>query len=103
MNASEGVALSLGELTGGGMFVQTVVVGRIVFLGSVYVLGVACRRDLLRDISMYALSAAYVFWLCHREVIYYRHIVIMLLLYCAYVAVVVLSELRRYYTIKNKP
>jgi len=97
MNASEGVALSLGELTGGGMFVQTVVVGRIVFLGSVYVLGVACRRDLLRDISMYALSAAYVFWLCHREVIYYRHIVIMLLLYCAYVAVVVLSELRRYY------
>lgn len=106
MNASEGVALSLGELTGGGMFVQTVVVGRIVFLGSVYhknssgtkVLGVACRRDLLRDISMYALSAAYVFWLCHREVIYYRHIVIMLLLYCAYVAVVVLSELRRYYT-----
>ena len=66
MNAPEGVALSLGELTGGGMFVQTVVVGRIVFLGSVYhkntgtkVLGVACRQDLIGDISMYAISAAY--------------------------------------------
>ena len=42
--------MSLGELTGGGMFVQSVVVGRIVFLGSSIIAGkngVKCREDLI--------------------------------------------------------
>ena len=60
MSASEGIPLSLGELTGGGMFVQSVVVGRIVFLGSSIIAGkngVKCREDLIRDITMYGISA----------------------------------------------
>ncbi|KAL7529656.1 hypothetical protein ACHAXR_004924, partial [Thalassiosira sp. AJA248-18] len=111
MSASEGIPLSLGELTGGGMFVQSVVVGRIVFLGSSIVagtgkkkvagekiLGVTCREELIRDITMYAISAGFVFWVCSRGVIFYRHVVAMLLLYCGYVAVVVVFEIRRYYS-----
>ena len=108
MNASEGIPLSLGELTGGGMFVQSVVVGRIVFLGSSLrsgrsnnseeVLGVSCRGELIRDISMYAISAGYVYWLCTRGAIFYHHVITMLLLYCAYVLVVLWTEVRRYYS-----
>ena len=108
INASEGIPLSLGELTGGGMFVQTVVVGRIIFLGSSAaltsnntgekILGVKCREDLIRDITMYAISAAYVFWVCAGGVVFYRHVVVMLLLYCSYVAVVFAFEIRRYYS-----
>jgi len=105
MNASEGIPLSLGELTGGGMFVQTVVVGRIVFLGSSIfadgdnkVLGVKCREELIRDITMYAISAGYVLWVCSKGVIFYRHVVAMLLLYLTYVVVVVVYEVRRYYS-----
>ena len=110
MNAAEGIPLSLGELTGGGMFVQSVVVGRIVFLGSIYrsnlsgekVLGVTCREDLIRDISMYTISALYVYWMCSLTVIFYRHVVAMLLLYSGYVAVVLMSEMRRYYSNPEK-
>lgn len=108
MSASEGIPLSLGELTGGGMFVQSVVVGRIVFLGSLAagkmnlagekVIGVTCREELIRDIVMYAISASYVFWVCSRGAIFYRHVVAMLMLYCAYVGVVIVFELRRYYS-----
>ena len=109
MNASEGIPLSLGELTGGGMFVQSVVVGRIVFLGSSLhsggrsnnseeVLGVSCRGELIRDISMYAISAGYVYWLCTRGAIFYHHVITMLLLYCAYVLAVLWTEVRRYYS-----
>ena len=108
INASEGIPLSLGELTGGGMFVQTVVVGRIIFLGSSAalksndtgekILGVKCREDLIRDITMYAISASYVFWVCAGGVIFYHHVVVMLLLYCSYVGVVFAFEIRRYYS-----
>mmetsp|Transcript_15341 Transcript_15341/g.36781 ORF Transcript_15341/g.36781 Transcript_15341/m.36781 type:complete len:628 (-) Transcript_15341:131-2014(-) len=110
MSSSEGVPLSLGELTGGGMFVQTVVVGRIVFLGSISttnartknsagekVEGVACRGELIRDVTMYGISAGYVFWMCSGGSIYYRHVVTMLLLYCVYVGVVFAYEIHRYY------
>lgn len=104
---SEGIPLSLGELTGGGMFVQSVVVGRILFLGSSIasgkkemsreeVIGVTCREELTRDIAMYGISAAYVLWMCSRGVIFYRHVVAMLGLYCGYVALVILFEIRRY-------
>ncbi|KAL9181417.1 hypothetical protein ACHAXT_010222 [Thalassiosira profunda] len=107
MSASEGIPLSLGELTGGGMFVQSVVVGRIVFLGSSFiaqansggsekVLGIKCREELLRDISMYGVSASYVLWMCSRGVIFYRHVLAMLALYTTYVAVVFIYEIRRY-------
>jgi len=109
MSASEGIPLSLGELTGGGMFVQSVVVGRIVFLGSSFaagkktingekVIGVTCREELIRDITMYAISAGYVYWMCSKGVIFYRHVVAMLLLYCGYVAVVIVFEIRRHYS-----
>ncbi|KAL7554387.1 hypothetical protein ACHAWF_017832, partial [Thalassiosira exigua] len=84
------------------------VVGRIVFLGSSLataktnrdgekVEGVTCREELIRDIAMYAISAGYVLWLCTKGVIFYRHVVAMLLLYCGYVAVVIVFEVRRYY------
>lgn len=106
MSASEGIPLSLGELTGGGMFVQTVVVGRIIFLGSSIAdgkktnngEGVTCRGELIRDITMYAISSGYVFWICRQGVIFYRHVVGMLLLYLGYVGVVVVFEIRRYYS-----
>lgn len=81
------------------MFAQTVVVGRIVFLASGMAgKGVVCREELIRDITMYAISAGYVFWMCSRGVIFYRHVVAMLLLYCGYVAIVFIFEIRRYYS-----
>lgn len=95
-NAQEGIPLSLGELTGGGMFVQSVVVGRIVMLGSCDDGGITCGKELVRDISMYAIAAGYVFWMIERGSIHYRHVVAMLLLYFGYVSLVVVSELRRY-------
>lgn len=109
MDASEGIPLSLGELTGGGMFVQSVVVGRIIFLGSSLatrnanaaggkVLGVTCREELIRDVTMYGVSSTYVFWMCSRGVIFYRHVVAMLALYSGYVALVFAYEIRRYYS-----
>lgn len=109
MNASEGIPLSLGELTGGGMFVQTVVVGRIIFLGSSIddvktdapgekVSGVTCREELIRDISMYAISAGYVLWMCSRGVIFYRHVVAMGVLYISYVMAIFIVEVRRHYS-----
>ena len=117
-NASEGIPLSLGELTGGGMFVQSVVVGRVVICGGKMMMargaidgkvfadgkekrgekGVNCRAELLRDISMYGISAGYVFWMCGRGVIYYRHVLFMFLLYGGYVATVFAFEIRRYYS-----
>lgn len=102
MNPSEGISLSLGELTGGAMFVQSVVVGRIVVLGSRLgggkIMGVVCREELIRDITMYAISAGYVFWMCSRGVIFYHHVIVMLLLYCGYVAMVVGFEIRRFHS-----
>ena len=112
INASEGVQLSLGELTGGGMFVQSVVVGRIIFLGSTTagkklngknVVGVNCGWELIRDISMYGIAAAYVFWMCSLGVIYYRHVVGMLFLYVWYVSGVFAFEIRRYYSNYSLP
>ncbi|KAL3768645.1 hypothetical protein ACHAWO_001114 [Cyclotella atomus] len=126
-NAKEGIPLSLGELTGGGMFVQCVVVGRIVSIGRNAVStssaaddnvngrhatsaanttntytqreegGVACHAELIRDISMYAISASYVYWMCQLDTIYYRHVVYMFVIYGCYVGVVVMFEVRRYY------
>lgn len=96
-NAREGIPLSLGELTGGGMFVQSVVVGRIIMLGSSCENGgITCGKELMRDISMYAIAAAYVFWMFENGRMHYRHVIAMLLLYFGYVTVVVITELRRY-------
>ena len=97
----EGIPLSLGELTGGGMFVQSIVVGRIVSIGRKVtgneVRGVVCHAELVRDMSMYAIAAGYVFWMCEQTTIYYRHVVYMFVLYVGYVVVVVVFEVRRYY------
>ena len=96
-NAHEGIPLSLGELTGGGMFVQSVVVGRIIMLGSSCEDGgITGGKELMRDISMYAIAAGYVFWMIEKGRIHYRHVVAMVLLYFGYVTVVVFSEFRRY-------
>jgi hypothetical protein len=101
-NPAEGIPLSLGELTGGGLFVQSVVVGRIVSIGRRVSgneeRGVLCHAELIRDMSMYTISAAYVFWMCEQDTIYYRHVICMFGLYASYVAVVVAFEVRRYYT-----
>jgi Ca2+/Na+ antiporter len=110
----EGCLLSLGELTGGGMFVQCVVVGRIVSIGRRRVNsgnnddnnniekengdGVTCHAELIRDMTMYAISASYVCWMCHLDTIYYRHVVCMFVIYGVYVGAVVLFEIRRYYS-----
>jgi sodium/potassium/calcium exchanger 6 len=105
-NPSEGIPLSLGELTGGGMFVQSVVVGRIVSIGRKVTgdeeRGVICREELIRDMSMYAIAASYVFWMTTKETIYYRHVLGMFVLYSAYVLVVVAFEVRRYYRSSNE-
>ncbi|KAL7516572.1 hypothetical protein ACHAWX_001572 [Stephanocyclus meneghinianus] len=102
-NPSEGIPLSLGELTGGGMFVQSIVVGRIVSIGRKTKgdeeRGVTCREELIRDMSMYAIAAGYVFWMCALETIYYRHVMGMFVLYSGYVVVVVAFEVRRYYSV----
>ena len=95
-NPQEGVPLSLGELTGGGMFVQSVVVGRIVMLGSGTDGGVSCGRELMRAIFMYAIASVYVFWIVERGSIYFRDVVVMLLLYFGYVMIVMFSELHSY-------
>ena len=96
-NAQEGIPLSLGELTGGGMFVQSVVVGRIVMLGSSSNAGgISCGKELRRDISMYCIAAGFVFLIIERGRIHYRHVVTMLMLYVGYISIVLFSELRRY-------
>ncbi len=95
-NSQEGIPLSLGELTGGGMFVQSVVVGRIVMLLDDG--GITCGKELTRDICMYTISAGYVFWMIERGKIHYIHVIGMLVLYFGYVTVVVFAELRRYKT-----
>lgn len=95
-NAQEGIPLSLGELTGGGMFVQSVVVGRIVMVLDNG--GITCGKELTRDICMYTIAAGYVFWMIERGRIYYRHVIGMLVLYFGYVTVVVFTELRQYKT-----
>lgn len=89
------------------MFVQSIVVGRIVFLGSSIAKdgkmsstgeGMKCGPELIRDITAYAISAVYVFLICLQGTIFFRHVVGMLGLYAAYVSVVFAFEIRRYHS-----
>ena len=77
------------------MFVQTVVVGRVIFLSRDRVL---CQGQLRRDVAVYAVSASLVFFICSQGRVYFSGVLLMFVMYGVYVATVVTSEIRRHYS-----
>lgn len=76
------------------MFVQTVVVGRVIFLSRDRV---QCQGELRRDVAVYGVAASLVFFVCSQGRVYFSGVLLMFAIYCIYVATVVTSEIRRHY------
>ena len=81
--------------SGGGMFVQTVVVGRVIFLSRERV---QCQGQLIRDVAVYAVAASLVFFVCLQGRVFFSGVLLMFATYFVYVATVVAFEIRRHYT-----
>ena len=84
-----GWAMSLGSLTGGGMFVGTVVSGLIIQSCN----GIPCRGAFLRDVSMYALSILMVWRLLESQRVTRTDVLILLAMWVGYVTVVFIADM----------
>ncbi|KAL7513127.1 hypothetical protein ACHAXN_011698 [Cyclotella atomus] len=87
--AAEGWTMSLGSLTGGGMFVGTIVTGLIVQSTN----GITCRGAFLRDVSMYALSIGTVWYLLESNSVTRRDVYLLLGMWLGYVTIVFLADM----------
>ena len=84
-----GWAMSLGSLTGGGMFVGTIVSGLILQSCN----GIPCRGAFLRDVSMYALSILVVWHLLESQSVTRTDVFILLAMWVGYVTVVFIADM----------
>ena len=84
-----GYELSLGALTGAGVFVGTVVVGVVIYIGD----GAKCRGALIRDVSACCFAAALVLVALILGTINSMVIWIFLLSYFFFVAVVLTADI----------
>ncbi len=84
-----GWSMSLGSLTGGGMFVGTIVCGLVVRNCG----GITCRGSLLRDISMYAISVYVVRGVLESGEVRRGDVLLFLGMYIIYVAVIFCSDM----------
>mmetsp|Transcript_19503 Transcript_19503/g.40855 ORF Transcript_19503/g.40855 Transcript_19503/m.40855 type:complete len:865 (-) Transcript_19503:130-2724(-) len=84
-----GWSMSLGSLTGGGMFVGTIVCGLVVLNCG----GITCRGSLLRDISMYAISVYIVRGVLESGEVTRKDVLLFLEMYIIYVAVIFCSDM----------
>lgn len=81
--------MSLGSLTGGGMFVGTIVSGLIVQSCD----GIPCRGAFLRDVSMYALSIMAVWHVLESRTVTRGDALLLLGMWVGYVSIVLVSDL----------
>eukprot|EP00956_Cyclotella_meneghiniana_P026961 scaffold59514_cov37-Cyclotella_meneghiniana.AAC.1 len=88
-NKPPGWTLCLGSLTGGGMFVGTIVTGLIIQSCN----GIPCRGALVRDVSMYALSIILVWIVTESNVVTRNNVYILLGLWVFYVVTVLAADL----------
>ncbi|KAL7483406.1 hypothetical protein ACHAW6_009056 [Cyclotella cf. meneghiniana] len=84
-----GWTMSLGSLTGGGMFVGTIVSGLIVQSCD----GIPCRGAFLRDVSMYALSIMAVWHVLESRTVTRSDALLLLGMWVGYVSIVLVSDL----------
>jgi hypothetical protein len=87
--SAEGWTMSLGSLTGGGMFVGTIVTGLIVQSTN----GIPCRGAFLRDVSMYALSIGLVWHILESECVTRRNVYMLLGTWVGYISIVFLADM----------
>jgi Ca2+/Na+ antiporter len=84
-----GWTMSLGSLTGGGMFVGTIVSGLIVQSCN----GIPCRGAFLRDVSMYAISILMVWHVLESQQVTRKDVWMLLGMWVGYVTVVLVADL----------
>ena len=87
-NPERGYEMSLGALTGAGMFVGTVVAGMVIVKSE----GVKCRGALVRDIIMLMVTVTVVFLFFEEGVMGHAAIRTFILLYLTFVAVVLAAD-----------
>ena len=85
----EGWTMALGSLTGGGMFVGTVVCGLLLNICG----GISCRASFLRDVLFYALSVGVVWRTLAKGRVTSGDIIMFIGMYLGYVLVVLSSDL----------
>ncbi|KAL7439660.1 hypothetical protein ACHAXM_007544 [Skeletonema potamos] len=85
---THGWIMSLGSLIGGGMFVGTIVCGLLVNQCS----GIQCRAAFLRDVSMYALSVGYVWYVLESKSVTQVDAFGLLGIYVVYVGIVFCAD-----------
>jgi len=87
-NPEEGYDMSLGALTGAGMFVGTVVAGMVIVSAG----GVKCRGALVRDVLMLMVTVTVVYVFFEKGVMGNAAIRTFILLYFVFVAVVLAAD-----------
>ena len=80
--------MCVGSLTGGGMFVGTIVCGLLIQSCS----GIPCRWAFLRDVSMYALSVCVVWHTLESGKVTLKDVQLFLGMYLAYVTVIFCAD-----------
>lgn len=88
-NPATGYQMSLGALTGAGMFVGTVVAGIVIVIAD----GVKCRGALVRDLLMFILTLGVVYKYFEGGVIGSSAIHCFLWMYFAFVLIVLLADI----------
>lgn len=88
-NPQEGYQMSLGALTGAGMFVGTVVAGIVIVIAD----GVKCRGALVRDLGMFVITLAVVYGIFDRGEIGAGAIHAFFWLYLSFVVVVLVADI----------
>eukprot|EP00551_Chaetoceros_affinis_P006604 CAMPEP_0203667180 /NCGR_PEP_ID=MMETSP0090-20130426/4062_1 /ASSEMBLY_ACC=CAM_ASM_001088 /TAXON_ID=426623 /ORGANISM="Chaetoceros affinis, Strain CCMP159" /LENGTH=914 /DNA_ID=CAMNT_0050531269 /DNA_START=322 /DNA_END=3063 /DNA_ORIENTATION=+ len=88
-NPANGYQMSLGALTGAGMFVGTVVAGIVIVIAD----GVKCRGALVRDVLMFILTLGVVFKYFEGGVIGTGAVHCFLWMYFAFVLVVLVADI----------
>uniref|UniRef100_A0A7S4R3X5 Sodium/calcium exchanger membrane region domain-containing protein n=1 Tax=Ditylum brightwellii TaxID=49249 RepID=A0A7S4R3X5_9STRA len=83
-----GYQMSLGALTGAGMFVGTVVCGVVIVTAD----GVACRGALVRDVVVFIITVAVVFWQLKRGSIGPTAITLFFSMYILFVLIVFIAD-----------
>ena len=88
VDPTNGYKMSLGALTGAGMFITTVVSAVVIYAAE----GIKCRGALIRDTSMYIISVIIVFNVFQGGKIDAYSIIFFISLYAAFVVVVLIAD-----------
>eukprot|EP00581_Thalassiosira_minuscula_P019579 CAMPEP_0183723260 /NCGR_PEP_ID=MMETSP0737-20130205/14897_1 /TAXON_ID=385413 /ORGANISM="Thalassiosira miniscula, Strain CCMP1093" /LENGTH=750 /DNA_ID=CAMNT_0025953517 /DNA_START=124 /DNA_END=2373 /DNA_ORIENTATION=- len=88
-NTQQGWTMGIGSLTGGGMFVGTIVCGLLIQSCS----GIPCRFAFLRDVSMYALSVGVVWYTLEKQEVTRHDVAMFLGMYLSYVTIIFCSDM----------